>query len=62
MKKQGVDLEREINALEQSCDEKIESLELELSEVKDKKELLQEELNSDNIVIGKVRNNKGVLC
>ena len=62
MKKQGVDLEREINALEQSRDEKIESLELELSEVKDKNELLQEELNSDAIAIGKVRNNKGALC
>ena len=30
--------------------------------MKDKNELLQEELNSNTIVIGKVRNNKGVLC
>ena len=30
--------------------------------MRDKNELLQEELNSDAIVIGKVRNNKGVLC
>ena len=62
MKNKGIDLEREINILEQSRDVKIESLELELSKVKDKNTLLQEELNSDTIVIGKVRNNKGVLC
>ena len=62
MKYQGIDLERKINALEQSLDEKIECLELELAKMKDKNELLQEELKSDTIVIGKVRNSKGVLC
>ena len=62
MKHQGIDLEREINVLEQSLDEKIECLELELAEVKGKNELLEEELKSDAIVIGKVWNSKGVLC
>ena len=61
MKHQGINLERKINALEQSLNEKIEFLELELAKVKDKNELLQEELKSDAIVIGKVQNSKGVL-
>ena len=40
LKNHGIDLEREINVLQQSSNEKIESLEIELSEEKEKNELL----------------------
>ena len=58
----GVDPERDMNTLQESSNEKIESLEIELSEEKENHVLLEEELNGDAIVIGKVRNEKGVLC
>ena len=47
----GVDLEREMSTLQESSNEKIESLEIELSEEKENHELLEEELNGDAIVI-----------
>ena len=41
----GVDLEREMNTLQESSNEKIESLEIELPEEKEKNVLLEEELD-----------------